>query len=32
MYAFIDMYHFKKTSFIDALRILLAGFRLPGEG
>ncbi len=32
MYSFIDLYNFKKTSFIDALRILLSGFRLPGEG
>ena len=31
MRAFIDLYDFKSTSFLDALRLLLQKFRLPGE-
>jgi len=32
LYEFIDSIDFKQVVFVDALRMLLQGFRLPGEG
>jgi len=31
MHAFVDMLHFKDLPFVDALRLFLQSFRLPGE-
>ena len=31
MHAFVDLLDFKNTSFVDALRMFLQTFRLPGE-
>ena len=32
LYAFIESINFVKVEYVDALRMLLQGFRLPGEG
>lgn len=32
LYSFIDSIDFRNVSFVDSLRLLLQGFRLPGEG
>ena len=31
MHAFVDMIDFRNTAFVDALRVFLQSFRLPGE-
>ena len=31
MHAFVDMIEFRNTGFVDALRLFLQSFRLPGE-
>jgi brefeldin A-inhibited guanine nucleotide-exchange protein len=31
MHAFVDMIDFRNTGFVDALRLFLQAFRLPGE-
>jgi brefeldin A-inhibited guanine nucleotide-exchange protein len=31
MHAFVDLLHFRDLLFVDALRIFLQSFRLPGE-
>jgi Sec7-like guanine-nucleotide exchange factor len=31
MHAFVDMIDFRNTAFVDALRVFLQAFRLPGE-
>lgn len=31
MHAFVDMLEFRNTHFLDALRLFLQSFRLPGE-
>lgn len=31
MHAFVDQLHFKDSPFVDALRLFLQSFRLPGE-
>ena len=31
MHAFVDMLDFKELDFVDALRLFLQSFRLPGE-
>jgi brefeldin A-inhibited guanine nucleotide-exchange protein len=31
MHAFVDMIDFRNTEFVDALRVFLQSFRLPGE-
>jgi len=31
MHAFVDMIDFRNTRFVDALRVFLQSFRLPGE-
>lgn len=32
LYEFIDSINFVKVEYVEALRMLLSGFRLPGEG
>lgn len=32
MYAYCDEFNFENKSFLGSLKILLSGFRLPGEG